>query len=277
MALSASVGRDGQNRPDDVRSVQQMLNKHLPSLGSPGLTVDGKIGAQTISAITAFQARVMHAPHPDGRIDPGGATFKALNGAAGPVAAGATHGGAGNLSGLAWWTLNEGKYKNSSDIADLADSFRPKVQAFVDALKAAGASVSVSATLRNPIRAYLMHYSWDIAKRLIEPEDVPLNPGCNIQWVHDTPSESIHAAAIMVSKFAIVYRPSLTSRHIEGLAIDMDISWTGTLSIKNKQGATVAIGAPASGATNTQLHAVGATYGVIKLLSDEPHWSSDGH
>ena len=33
---------------------------------------------------------------------------------------------------------------------------------------------------------------------------------------------------------------------------------------------------PRSGA-NKQLQAVGAGYGVIKLKSDPPHWSSDGH
>jgi hypothetical protein len=27
----------------------------------------------------------------------------------------------------------------------------------------------------------------------------------------------------------------------------------------------------------TDLHALGATYGVIKLVSDPPHWSDDGH
>jgi hypothetical protein len=30
-------------------------------------------------------------------------------------------------------------------------------------------------------------------------------------------------------------------------------------------------------ALNPVLHKIGASYGVIKLLSDPPHWSSDGH
>jgi hypothetical protein len=34
---------------------------------------------------------------------------------------------------------------------------------------------------------------------------------------------------------------------------------------------------PRTGADNKRLHAVGATYGVIKLVSDRPHWSDTGH
>jgi hypothetical protein len=37
------------------------------------------------------------------------------------------------------------------------------------------------------------------------------------------------------------------------------------------------LGAPQSGITNATLHAIGATYGVHKLLSDTLHWSLDGH
>jgi hypothetical protein len=34
---------------------------------------------------------------------------------------------------------------------------------------------------------------------------------------------------------------------------------------------------PRTGADNADLHAVGKTYGVIKLLADHPHWSDNGH
>jgi hypothetical protein len=79
----------------------------------------------------------------------------------------------------------------------------------------------------------------------------------------------------MVDLFQIAYEPSLTSRHIEGRAIDMTIGWNGTLKIKDKKGNIREIGAPRSG-DNPDLHKLGATYGAIKLVSDPPHWSDDG-
>jgi hypothetical protein len=80
----------------------------------------------------------------------------------------------------------------------------------------------------------------------------------------------------MVKLFAIVFKPSLTSRHIAGLAVDMSIQWTGKLALKDAQGKSVSLESPRDG-SNTALHAVGASYGVHKLLSDPPHWSDNGH
>ena len=82
----------------------------------------------------------------------------------------------------------------------------------------------------------------------------------------------------MVQAYGIVFKPVLNSRHTEGKAIDMDITWQGHLTIANAAGAQVAIATqPRTGAGNTTLQGVGATYGVRKLASDPPHWSSDGH
>lgn len=73
------------------------------------------------------------------------------------------------------------------------------------------------------------------------------------------------------SKFA----PSLNTRHRGGLAIDMDIKWTGTIWVKKKGGPKVpVIYGPVN--ANKVLHEIGASYGVKKLLSDDPHWSDDG-
>lgn len=76
--IRASVGRDGVNRPEDVRVVQELLNQHLrPPLQR--LTVDGTAGPNTIAAIEVFQQRVFNMAHPDGRVDPGGRTLAALS------------------------------------------------------------------------------------------------------------------------------------------------------------------------------------------------------
>jgi hypothetical protein len=79
VSISASVGRGGTNREDDVRAIQQLLNDHLPSSLAP-LDVDGKCGPATIGAIEEIQRRLLNMDPPDGRIDPGGATLRVLNG-----------------------------------------------------------------------------------------------------------------------------------------------------------------------------------------------------
>lgn len=73
-----SVGRGGVNRPEDVRTVQELLNKHIqPPMQA--LNVDGIAGPKTIAAIEEFQQRVVQMMHPDGRVDPGGRTITALS------------------------------------------------------------------------------------------------------------------------------------------------------------------------------------------------------
>ena len=81
----------------------------------------------------------------------------------------------------------------------------------------------------------------------------------------------------MRNLFNIAYRPSLRSRHIGGKAIDMTITWTGNLQMQDGHGQPVTVPPPGGGDINAKLHRVGATYGVIKLVSDKPHWSTDGH
>jgi hypothetical protein len=75
--LQASVGQGGENRPDDVRLVQSLLNDRRPN-GKP-LRLDGVCGIVTIIAIRRFQANTMGAAVPDGRVDPGGETLRALS------------------------------------------------------------------------------------------------------------------------------------------------------------------------------------------------------
>src|SRR5262245_10419244 len=77
--IRASVGREGVNRPEDVRLVQTLLNRHIRP-PQPSLSVDGLIGTKTIAAITDFQRRVVKLNYPDGRVDPGGKTFRGLLG-----------------------------------------------------------------------------------------------------------------------------------------------------------------------------------------------------
>ena len=64
------------------------------------------------------------------------------------------------LSGLAWVP----RFPTSKSTDSLVDGFRQKCEAFLAALADAGATVSTSATLRPPERAYLMHWSFVVRR-----------------------------------------------------------------------------------------------------------------
>jgi D-alanyl-D-alanine dipeptidase len=179
------------------------------------------------------------------------------------------------LSG-AWWC---GEFPDTAALSDLEDAFEKKVRKFIDAMEAAGARVHVSSTLRPSERMYLMHYCWRIAKEGMAAKDVPTKAGVDIKWVHPEDAQSVAAARAMVAGYNIVRRPSLTSRHSEGKAIDMTISWAGDLVITDAAGKSVKITSTPRNGENADLARVGAGYGVIKAIfaGDPPHWSNDGH
>lgn len=78
--IGASVGTGGVNRPDDVKTVQSLLNLNLAHLAPlPRLDVNGQCGPATVEAITEFQRNVMGAALPDGRVDPDGRTLVKLS------------------------------------------------------------------------------------------------------------------------------------------------------------------------------------------------------
>lgn len=79
--ITGAVGRGGRNFPPvDVMTVQYLLNCVPASQGgpSPELAVDGAAGPRTIAAIEKFQRG--QGGIPDGRVDPGGNTLRALQG-----------------------------------------------------------------------------------------------------------------------------------------------------------------------------------------------------
>lgn len=171
------------------------------------------------------------------------------------------------LSGAQWIA----RFPTSASVDDLTPDFGAKVNSFIAAIKTAGGSVRISATYRPKERAYLMHYSAAISNGTVAPASVPSMDGVNIEWVHSTPAESISAATSMKTGYGIVYPPALVSRHSDKTAIDMTITGMSGKPIVDATGTTVSI-------TNlSDLNPVGATYGVIKLVSDPPHWSVDGH
>jgi hypothetical protein len=85
------------------------------------------------------------------------------------------------------------------------------------------------------------------------------------------------AATAMVNGYDIAFQPAINSRHTQGRAIDMTISWTGKLNIENQSGEVVTISSTPRNGFNTALRKVGKTYDVTKHPTDPPHWSTDGH
>jgi hypothetical protein len=77
LTISAAVGAPpSPNRPDDVRTIQGLLQKVAPPLAAK-INVTGKIDPVTSQAIVEFQKRFMQ--QPDGRVDPDGRTLMHLN------------------------------------------------------------------------------------------------------------------------------------------------------------------------------------------------------
>jgi hypothetical protein len=265
-SISSSVGLKGANQQADVRTVQSLLNQFSRQAGSRTLSVDGVAGDRTVAAIRQFQVKVAGVSSADGRVEPGGPTWQRLDGGKPP---------ASRLSGAEWWRANEGNYPNSKETSALESPFRGKLETFIAALAAANMRVNVNSTRRNKTRAYLMHYSWKVAKGLLAPDRVPAAADCNIVWDHGNTEASRKGAQQMVDLFGLVYQPALDSRHISGRAVDMEIGWSGQAKVRDGRGQTVLLGAPGD-VTNKTLHEVGASYGVVKNVDDRPHWSDDG-
>ena len=186
-------------------------------------------------------------------------------------------------SGSFWIGWANTNAKNSKSVEDLAEPFRSRVKDFIAALEAAGADVEVTATLRHPKRAYLFHWSWLIAVANTKASAAGPLAGVDIKWDHGSAAASKKGAREMVDGFGLAVppksknAPSLTSLHIKGEAIDLDISWSGNLSVKMKDGSVLSVPFKSSANANAKLHKVGASYGVFKLKTDEPHWSINGH
>lgn len=170
------------------------------------------------------------------------------------------------------------RFPGSKSLEDLDPAWRGKARAFVSAMERGGAVVSIEATLRPRERAYLMHWCWMIANLSQAPAAVPPIAGVGIDWTHGGDGKAARAAAAaMVDKYDLQVLPSLTSRHTAGRAVDMSITWSGRLSIRDYDGNVHYILTRPFDGTNPELVKVGASFGVVKLANDRPHWSDDGH
>jgi hypothetical protein len=175
-------------------------------------------------------------------------------------------------SGRGW----AARFPVSTTTRDLTVPFRTNVDRFLAALRQAGATIIISSTFRTPERGYLMHWCWRIVNQNVNPTDVPSMAGVNINWVHEgrTPQEARQRGVAAANEMVIAFNiqrlgvaPALRSRHMLGFGIDMNIQWSGTLSIADADGNVVVIESIPRTGLNQQLHRVGATYGVIKTTA----------
>jgi hypothetical protein len=175
-------------------------------------------------------------------------------------------------SGALWCS----RFPTSKSLDDLAEPFKSSVKTFLAALNTASPAptVAINATLRPPERAYLMHCAWHNAREGADPAAMPAMAGVDILWQHPS---AVAAAAAMVNGYGMEFDAALTGNHMKGLAVDMDITWSGTLNLRAANGAVRAIATEPRSNANLELQAVARTYGVEKLASDPPHWSVDGH
>jgi hypothetical protein len=169
--------------------------------------------------------------------------------------AGVCEGSMSEPAGVIWCP----RYPTSTLISDLIEPFRDNTLEFVSAIESDGGRVTMMATYRPPERAYLMHYCCMIVGLKCErmpPDAVPPMADVDIQWDLGDAATSIAAAAAMVKGYGIVFPAALVSRHTQHRAFDAEIVYR---------------------LTGQPLWDMGKSFGVIKLISDAPHWSDDGH
>ena len=171
------------------------------------------------------------------------------------------------LSGIQWVS----RFPTSTDLNELVEPFRSNVNSFFSAITDAGGGMTISATYRPAERAYLMHFSSKLARSEVVAANIPAMNGVDIEWVHSTETASVAAASAMASGYGIAFPPALVSNHTRRTAIDV--------TVRNMIGKTIvdATGLSVNITRLSDLNPVGASFGVIKLVSDPPHWSADGH
>ena len=185
-------------------------------------------------------------------------------------------------SGSYWVTWANAHANGSKSVDDLAEPFQTNVKDFIKALQDAGATVTVGETKRSDKRAYLYHWSWLIVLGKKNASDADEKVGVEIEWDHGDDQDSKDGAKEMIDGFGLavppasINPPALDSNHIAGKAIDMDITWQGTINVRKKDGTEVSVVYKTEVNQNTDLHAVGESYSVKKLTTDAPHWSVDG-
>jgi hypothetical protein len=127
-------------------------------------------------------------------------------------------------SGVDWCNEFKEPVEEEDKLNALVEPFKTPAINFIEKLRSEGFLVNVTSTRRPPERAYLMHYAWRIVEENMAPQSVPTMNGVYIIWDHGDLAKSKRAAQEMFDKYKLVAKPSLTSKHIEGKAMDITIT-----------------------------------------------------
>lgn len=183
------------------------------------------------------------------------------------------------LSGRQWCA----RFPGSKSLDTLNASFQPKARKFIAAMRAAGITVKINATLRPVERSYLMYYAFRICKG-DDPTKIPPRDGVNIDWAHRDAKGKADlvaakaAARAMCAGYGVrpdsprqkVGRPG-KSQHNVGGAVDMNLDEYVHKTMKDAQGHDVKISGFSS------LDDIGKTYGVLYYPAENMHWSETGY
>lgn len=129
----------------------------------------------------------------------------------------------------------------------------------------------------------MMHRAYKIWRQLVAAGSVPPMAGVPIRWDHGNAEASRLGATQMVNGFGIAHLsipPALNTLHTQRLAVDMQVAWSGNLTMRRANGETAVIDSLPRTGMNARLQQIGAGYGVVKYVggaSDKPHWSVNGH
>ena len=172
---------------------------------------------------------------------------------------------------------NRHNFVSSSSLDDLKGDFRESAKKVINGIIAAGGEISISATFRHKVRAAIMNYCYCRSEgwSTDEAEEILADNNINI-------SATYQGAEAAVDAFQMVCCAATNSRHIDGLAVDMEIhklpdsfQYDGyTIETGGNRGGKVSN----AEALDDALSASGVCYNFNWIgTGDYVHWSSDGH
>lgn len=260
-----SVGQGGRNLVEDVRAVQQALNRRATALGIGRLSDDGRCTARVIQAIRRFELFVLGARDPLGRIEPGSAAGRALH-AQGMNAIASQQARAraavAQLSGRAWWDTHRDELPSGDELGEIDPCFALRLRDFIRALRRAGASVVLRGGRVDARRAHVLHWAWQVAEATTAPRNVPNHPDIAILWDHGEDPQSRFAAREMLLAAGVDRMPARESAAIDGEAVELEIDWGGAISVADSHGRMHLLDRPRRTARNPVLRQVAASYGL---------------
>jgi hypothetical protein len=243
--LGGSVGRKGKNAKGDVRAVQAAL----------GIPVDGQCGPQTIAAIVAYQ-KSLGQGKPDGRVDPGGATERAMaeeaEAAAMPAGEGSSHGSEGASPDRRAASGSSGgglplEYKGAAPEGELVDALLAHQGALLESLQNAASQAE-----QEQIKDELEGVNAEISSEL---------------WSRKAAEEIERATSPLSTPVgAKEEETSVLSEVVEGDFHEGETTWTGT-ALNVGVGVVPIVG---------QIADVRDTAAAAKNLWNDPSWGNAG-